>query len=214
MDERLTRRMSPQSLAASVLEDDESLLWAGQPDVDAMVLGTRRVPGAMLWPARIVVTLGLGVAIVMAFAEGAPEENLGLIQVGGLDLQPMPLIVAMILAGSAWDLWKQPTRFVEWVKGQSYAVTDRRVLVLQDGDVIETYSILDVGAAERRPKRRVKGFFDIVWGRRGHQGSRTRRGRDRRAEVMSFLGFKGLTENESQRAMDALAELRRASARD
>lgn len=197
-----------------MLEEDESLLWAGQPDVDAMVMGSRRLQGAMLWPARIVVTLGLLAAVVMAFAEGAPEENLGLIQVGGFGLQPMPLIVAIILAASAYDLWKQPTRFVEWVKGQSYAVTDRRVLVLQDGDVVETYSILEVGAAERLPKRRVKGFFDIVWGRRGHRGSRTRRGRDRRAEVMSFLGFKGLAETDSERAMAALDELRRASARD
>ena len=189
----------PESVAEEAIEPGERIIWAGRPDVEALTSEARRqrgLGGFVKGLARPLAIL-LFAALVWAYMNGldlasAMDLLSAAVRNAGAEGVVAPLaflgFVGLILALQA----RTAGKFIEWARGLTYAITDRRLLILLDGE-IETE--LEPGQVKKmRLRNRTEGFQDLVFAeklRGGSSGKGSLTAREKRR-----IGFKALPDAE------------------
>ena len=145
---------SAERAVSRVLEPGETVLWSGRPDVPALL---RSQGGASGLPLKLVLIAGLALvavaAILWPLRDGLPVGRV----LGGL------VMVVVISVGGAWMTRGASRR---WANGLVYGLTDRRLLILEEGGPVEAYLPEDLPEVlelvERSP-----GIADVVFARTG-----------------------------------------------
>lgn len=183
----MTTLRSTNEALTGVLEPGEAVLWSGRPDVDVILRLRRR---------RGLVGKGVGFAILAGAVAWAARGGLLDFFSWDLALEPRFLVpAAVVVVGmpllSALGGW----RFRRYVASLDYAITDRRLLVLEHGEIVDDYPPERVGQVTMRPRGREHG--DVVFGlhlRVGSLGHRTRDPVLREREVVAFKALRAAEE--------------------
>ena len=183
-----------EAVVRSVLESGEKILWHGRPNVDAAV------PKGGGGVARFAITL-------LAFGGGLyfVAERLGM---GGVSdllalLSEQPgagvAIGFVLLFPILLRLFKLdgPSRLRRHFENQVYAVTDRRVLVIEKNDV-QAFSGDELDRPIVRPRSGAYG--DVVFANRKRSSGSSGSGGDPVQRERRTVGFKALSKPEEMRA--------------
>lgn len=138
-------RETTEQIVRGVLEPGEQILWSGRPDVEAAL----KYHAKSIWRGRIIgiaVVSFIGVLVVMGQGESAPSW-LATIDLSKLaDSMPdnkylwvlaAPVLMPILLPLLKFDL---RSRLQRYYRSQTYAITDRRLLVLQGGNLMKIRS--------------------------------------------------------------------------
>jgi len=170
---------SPESLVSKVLEPGEKLLWAGRPELE------QPVPRGSRYRKVIVLAIIAAVPIVayrvlpdsFALRELLQEVDAGTtaMVIGGFVLFALLLI---FLPGPA-------ARLQRYMQSLTYAITNRRLLILEGDKITDTYP--PERLFKPRIQERAPGYADVVFGEWGGDATRDVVTRERRE-----VAFKGL----------------------
>lgn len=183
----------PRQIAERHVDRDERVLWAGAPDVDAAMAafprGLSPVAGAAIllgggWFAARSVGVPLLDGLRMLWA----QQPMALIVTGGIFMLPLILRVVKL---------DNRSRYRRHFENLTYAVTDRRLLVIEKDDVLgfEPEEL-------NRPTvvARSEGFDDVIFATLPHHTSGDRKPRDPVHLERRKVGFKAIPDAEATRA--------------
>lgn len=191
-------REPPESVVRRVTEPGERIVWCGRPDREALTSEARRMAsgprmvGRLLRFGFIALVLLLGVS----YLNGSdPQDTLWLL-VAALRAQPLQALMAAtaLVAFPAFILWlhrRSARSFIRRAEGLTYAITDRRLLIVLDDEIEDELSPEEVRSPSL--KERVAGFDDVIL-RRSSGGSS--RGESLAARERRTVGFKALPDAE------------------
>jgi hypothetical protein len=112
-------------------------------------------------------------------------------------LVPAAVILIGVPAAVAFTSW----RYRRYARSLSYAMTDRRLLVLERGKIVDDFP--PERLSQITVRRRARGFGDVVFGRHydaGYDaGSEVRWGRDLVVRERDVVAFKALRDPETMR---------------
>lgn len=176
---------NPREIAEQHVEPGERVLWAGAPDVEAAVASFRRGVPAL---AGLVVLLGGG-----WFA----ARTVGVHPVDGLRMlwsaQPMALVVAGGALLLPWILravkLDNRSRYRRHFENLTYAVTDRRLLVIEKDDVLG-FEPQELNQPTVVP--RGAGFDDVIFATLPYRSSGDSNNRDPIRLERRKVGFKAI----------------------
>lgn len=182
----------PESVVSQVIDAAERVLWVGQPDFAAMISHRRR----WLWLRLALAPIVLGFTAWFA-ARMAPA---GVSDSARLDdlLQPrflVPLTV-LLLVIPAFALFTE-RRFQHWVRSLTYAITDRRLLIIEGERIVDDYAPEQIAQVVVVPRGRHHS--DVIFGARRLEGGR--RTRDPVMRERLRVGFKALPDAAAVEAM-------------
>lgn len=176
---------SPREIANAHVDADERVLWAGAPDVEAAVSA---------YPRGISPFAGLA---VLAGGGWFAARSAGVHPIDGLrtlwDAQPMALVVVGLMLLMPWILKAfridNRSRYRRYFENLTYAVTDRRLLVIEKDDVLG----FEPGELNRPTVVERSGRFgDVIFARLPYQSSGESRRRDPVYLERRDVGFKAI----------------------
>lgn len=185
---------SPEQTVTRVLEPGEKIIWTGRPDVELMTGHLRGGAGIRLRGRGILATLALVGATGYLFMDGqfgfeAPG-SMAELRDFILDGPGGPLLAVAGLLGFALFArakgWDNTGAYVRWAENQTYAITDRRLLILDGENIAWQFGPEDFG--EPRIRERGQHHADIEFREvrlEGRRGTALNRDRTR-------IGFKAL----------------------
>ena len=184
---------TPNDQVRKVIAADETLIWAGKPDVVAMRNGATRLGPtlgrlSLLLSRLAIVALAIYIAINRDALNGSDADNLVNIVLAG--------IAILVLLGPAFST-RQLKSFEKWASQLTYGITDRRALILQDGAIAEEYTIAEINEPKMKPRMHAPDFSDITWGRTVVIGGSDRPGFDMRKRERLTQGFKALADGDT-----------------
>ena len=199
----MTKRVAAAVEAA--LDPGEQLLWSGAPDRKVMLktMGWERV-SQLVKLAREVAFFGLLGAVVWLNRDkfGGTGSD-GAFSEAGL----MIVAVAVVAMITAIALGKN-LRARRHLAGLAYGITDRRLLILLRGEVIESATPERLGAVQMVEREGAPGYHDILWGGR-KLDLPVKRNIDRVDLERARIGFKALRDGPS--VMERVEALRSGS---
>jgi len=152
---------SIQDIVSRVVEPDETILWLGAPDVDALCAQAAGEYGFLrgLFSQQradftnrafvILVPLTVTALILWQVRDWAP--------VGQIMTGMAVLVVTLALIGG----WGRRRGLRSYAESLAYAITDRRLLIIQDGVIADAYGPGDLAVARRRVLPRTAGYADV-----------------------------------------------------
>lgn len=145
----------PRTALQSVLEPGEQLLWSGAPDPEVMLatLGKSK-SGPMRYVIPLVI-LGMFAWVLRDSFDGI--QNSGFFSGGML----LPLVGIAAFAGLI--LFFNRRQATGHVHNLAYGITDRRVLIVRKGEVIESRTWGQMKWVELRERTGAEGYSDIIW---------------------------------------------------
>lgn len=153
-----------ETLLRRIMADDETLIWAARPNID-VILKDRGQSGARS-PARmlmLVVVVGGSFWLLTRYSGvelPATTEDLGKLLESKAIYPVTAFIGIFILARLIRRLgWDNGSRLKRWLRGQSYGLTNRRLLILS-GDSIE-HELGPEDFVEPRVQDRGSGYGDV-----------------------------------------------------
>ena len=158
-------KFSAEAELKRVINQGERILWAGRPDVQAIVKTAHRGKKTP-WLYRLI-SLLLVAWIGYTFwnqSEGGSAFDWKVLLLVGIVAGTTALLMAYRSFGSGKPL-------IRWATPLSYGITDQRVLILRDGSIENEFSQRDVMQASLMPRKGVPGFSDIVWAQKAAKGS-------------------------------------------
>jgi hypothetical protein len=178
-------RLSAEQVVSGVIEPDEQILWTGRPDADAMAAGERRrwMLRLLLWPPLVAGAAWMAARASPAVMEGAP--SLDLLLEPRVRLSVIGLLIGIGALGVAGRM-----RFRRYARSLAYALTDRRLLILEGSEITDDYPPQRLG--RMRLRRRGRGLADVVFGVRGASRGGTMRSRDPVQRERNMVAFKAL----------------------
>lgn len=184
----LAARTTPEEVVSAVLEPNERLLWAGQPAAHIIIRGFRRRQLVGLW-----IALPIAAAVTLwATARGGPIDAL----FRDLLLQPRFLVPATAVALVMLILrYVSYRRVARYARSLSYAMTDRRLVVLEHGKVVDDFPPERLSRLAVR--RRAHGYDDVVFGQHARAAGETRGTRDPVLRERNVVAFKALADAEA-----------------
>lgn len=133
-------REAPQTVVSKVLEPGESLVWSARPDVEVLCeysAGSQSLLARLFGPQRgqspgghLVLIAGLVIAELVLWPRRDALPVLAIVPGIGA------LLLALVLVGAS--LRRRSIR--RWAERLTYAITDRRVLVLEGDVVTDAYT--------------------------------------------------------------------------
>lgn len=187
------RNRSADDQLRSAIDPDERLLWSARPDPRAMIDGIAGLPPVFTRVAKIVLPIACACLVIAILSDHWPSIQDGSFAYAALNADAFRVIGAVVLGAVSYRLWFDTDGYEDWVSRLAYGITDRRVLVLESGGIVEEYTAADISEPQIRP-RRFTSHADVVWGRRVRIGGRDRNGRNRVKAEKLLLGLKGLSE--------------------
>jgi hypothetical protein len=178
---------------AGLVEPGERMLWAGHPDREAM-LGRQARRFWLRMALTPVLLAGMAWLAVRALPVGAFESVPLEIFLESRVLVPLVIVLVGIPVLSG-VLRK---RFERYVGSLTYAMTDRRLLVVEGDEVVDQYRPEQLGRVHVR--RRSRGFDDVNFGRRSSTRAGTRVSRDAVQREREYVGFKALADADAMQA--------------
>jgi len=197
---RMSER-DPRQVASAVIDPGEKLLWAGEPAADVMI----RMRLGRWWAWTVT---GLSLPLV-TYWWAARSGRLQLPRTDAMLVPSFLVPVAVILIGipalMAFTSW----RYRRYARSLSYVMTDRRLLVLEHGKIVDDYPPERLSRITVR--HRAPGLGDVVFGRHYYADSGMQRTRDPVVRERRVVAFKALPDPDAmrQRVEDWLEERRR-----
>jgi hypothetical protein len=143
-----------------LLDNDENIIWSGQPDLQAMTKTAH--PGKNRpWILRLVAVL------LIAWVASKYWNQTG----AGSTMGWMALIVGVSAILFFFKSFTVDRPLIRWAQPLGYAITDKRVLIIRNGAIENEYSQGDVMQASLIPRKGVEGFSDIIWAKKAFKGS-------------------------------------------
>lgn len=181
---------SPERLVSKVLEPGEQVIWTGRPQVEAAVSGHRR---------RRKVTLVVGIALVLVLTFWLLPESIAVNElVEAMEMKMLLPLLGSLVVIALFFIFKQDTasQLNRYFQGLSYAITDRRLLILEGDRISDSYTPERVSTPVL--KQRQAGRADVIFGRRSSttEGRRSVVNRER-----DEVGFKALSNAREVEAM-------------
>lgn len=189
---------SAEDVVARVLEPGETIVWAGRPNADVM---TRQIESGRPGAVRAGVLLVAVAAFVYFGMDGRsgvalPDSPDEILYVARANVVPLTILLGIVatfflLRKKGWD---PASSYARWARSLAYAITDRRLLILENGEVSHELGPEDFG--EPRICDRGEGHSDVEFKRilRSSDSRSSRYGRDRRQ-----IAFKALLDAEDIR---------------
>lgn len=195
-------REPPEAVIQRVVEPGERIIWAGRPDYDALTEEARRVAtGRSAMVSGLKALAFVAIAVVgWAYATGVGIEGLPGLPGTIVQSQPVKTVVALfvVMAFAGLGFWinsRSARAFMRRAGALSYAITERRLLIVLDDEIETEYSPDTV----RSPKlvARTRGFTDIQLEFRG--AGQSGRGDPLSQRERRRIGFKALADAEAVR---------------
>jgi hypothetical protein len=184
---------SAESVIAGLVEPGERILWAGHPDREAMLSHQAR----RFW---------LRMALTPVLLAGMAWLAVRSLPVGAFESVPLeillesrvlvPLVIVLVAIPVLSGVLRK--RFERYVGSLTYAMTDRRLLVVEGDEVVDQYRPEQLGRVHVR--RRSRGFGDVNFGRRSSTRAGTRVSRDAVQREREYVGFKALADADAMQA--------------
>lgn len=157
---------TPKDIVSRVISPEETLLWSGRPNSALMIRKQTRGTGERSL-ARIWVILAMGAGLTYWFVRENPGIPLpGSAQqvnelLSGKAAIPLLVLVAIFIASrflrkKNWDV---EGSYKRWAESLTYGITDRRLLILENGDIATELGPEDFG--EPRIRDRANGHADV-----------------------------------------------------
>lgn len=175
-----------------VIDRGERLIWAGEPDAEAMQQGTGHGGHRTAWFFLIVGTIafiGIGLTAYSgneAFVVGLPESF----------EWPVILIAALVPFTLLRRFLHNRSDVYDWAKGLTYGITDKRLLILSEGHIEHEYVISEVNQPTLIPRRNTPGFSDVVWGQTVAERTARHGSISAKKQEEMRVGFKALADGE------------------
>jgi hypothetical protein len=179
---------SADQIVARHVGSDEKILWAGRPNVDVMRKHGAPKSGGGTRMLVLFVFIASAVFLASQVSTGLPlprttEDVISLLRQNPVPVAAMLgiIVLGFIVRARGWDPAASHAR---WAQTLVYAITDRRILIIEDGRVGWELGPEDFG--EPRIRDRGEGYADIEF--QGTSQSIQARGKDRRS-----IAFKALS---------------------
>ena len=157
----------------AVLGPGETLEWSGGPDIPIMkkTLGKRKrkLPLIEIGIVAIIVVVVMMNSGEMSLGGGmfggcAGDTEFPVDEEGGWGLENLWLLVFPLFFGGILYLRKRKEK--QHVENLSYGITDRRVLIVRAGEIIESWSPAELQEFAMHDRVGADGYYDIIWHRR------------------------------------------------
>ncbi len=208
-NDQLTMTETAEQVISRVLEPGEEILWAERPNLEVLMIPARRYQKRRPW------RLGLGALITVGVLYYGLESPFGYADLGAFDrfLEIVPkkaligISVCAVLSIVGFAVSKRfklgrADSHGRWARSLSYAITDRRLLILE-GDGI-AYQFRPEELPEMGTRPRAPGYDDIVFKvipRDSRKRGEARVGRELRRDVkqvfVDYISFKALPNAEA-----------------
>lgn len=190
---------SAEELVQDAIEPGERVIWAGRPDLEALTREARSRSGVagllkgVFSPLAVFLLFGIG----WAYLNGWDLPTLLAMLSSMAEAQPVQVVVGpLVVVGflgliyglHAWSARK----FIQRAQTLTYAITDRRLLVLAGSEIEKAFSPDEVRNIQLRD--RTEGFQDLILLRRSRNGNS--RGELLMAREKRYVGFKALPDAE------------------
>lgn len=174
--ESTSQQIAPETRLRSVIDDDETLLWSGRPNVDVVLESLKQKGRRASSRTAILFVLFGGAFAFVWMRNGGAGVPFSLEQVVDLLKSKAMIPVAAVLGIAALlrlvgrKGLDDEGQVESWLRAQCYGITDRRVLILSGDSIEDELGPEDFSAP--RIRDRADGYADVVLkikSRHGHQ---------------------------------------------
>lgn len=174
-----------------LLDKDETIIWSGQPDLSA-IKKTRRKGNGLFFKLAGGVFL---IAFIWVISDSSNVWTTG---------SAMTWVWVVAIAGALWlvysRLYASPKKLKCWVTSLTYAITDKRILILKGEQIEQAFTLSDVLQTQISERKGAPGFKDLIWEKRAIE-RRTSSGNVRYVSPLECeqaeTGFKALADADS-----------------
>ncbi len=146
---------NPEQVVSQALESSEKLIWSGQPDVETMAKTMGRRHQRWNWRVPLAAAILIGGALYIApQALRMFQDRFG---AAWVLVVLSPLALALIIN------YLRSGRSRRYARSLAYGITDKRLLILEDGKVTLAFRPSQVKWAERRDRAGAPGLSDLIW---------------------------------------------------
>ena len=153
---------SQKAVVSAVVGPDEKVLWTGRPEVEVATSGGRRL--------RKLITVA-SLALMLGLAYWLLPESIGLKKlVDAVGTKTLVPVIGSLVVVALFFVFGQDTgsRLNRYFQSLTYAITSRRLLILEGEKVTESYPPERVLVPSVR--ERSGGRADVVFGQGGSEG--------------------------------------------
>lgn len=173
---------------AKFLEPGEQVVWTGRPQVEIAVAGHRRY-------GPLVKFAGIALMLILIYWL-VPESRKLTAQLQAVETETLLAIVGIFVVVTILTTFGPAMQLKRYFRRLSYAITDRRLLILEGDRIADSYTPERVSTPVLKERR--GGREDVVFGRRSSttEGRRSVVNREREE-----VGFKALSNAREVEAM-------------
>jgi len=140
-----------------LLDKGETIIWSGQPDLQA-IKNTRHAGTGIMNKLMSIFVVGIFLWLVL---DPSTTWNTGPI---------MNYIWIAAIAGGLWlaysRLFANPKKLRRWAESLAYVISNRRILIIKDGKIDQAFTLSDVLQTRLCERKGAPGFNDLIWEKR------------------------------------------------